>query len=402
MYSIINSCIDTKFTQRFGPVMANLAIDAVKTVAVNRGDGQKEIDIKKYAKVEKLPGGTVDECKVLTGVIFEKDVVAPDRMRRSIKNPRILLLDCPLEYKKGENQTNVEMMKEEDWSTLLQMEEEHVKNQCEQIAQFKPDLVITEKGVSDLAIHFLGKHNISAMRRLRKTDNNRIARATGATIVNRTDEIRESDVGTGAGLFEVQKIGEEYFSAIVDCKDPKACSIVLRGASKDVLNEVERNLHDAMGVAKNVVQEPRLLPGGGAVEMATSRILHEQAEHVEGVEQLPYRAVAEALEVIPRTLMHNCGTNVIRTLTKLRAKHAERTNESTTYGVDGNTGEVRDMREAGIWEPYAVKAQTVKTAIESATMLLRIDDIVSGTSKKEGSQPQQGKTSTFTEDDADE
>ena len=400
MYSIINSCIDTKFTQRFGPVMANLAIDAVKTVAVDLDGGKKEIDMKKYAKVEKLPGGSVDDCKVLSGVIFEKDVVAPGRMRRHIRNPRILLLDCPLEYKKGENQTNVEMMKEEDWSTLLQMEEEHVKQQCEQVAQFQPDLVITEKGVSDLAIHFLGKHNISAMRRLRKTDNNRIARATGATVVNRTDEISESDIGTGAGLFEVQKIGEEYFSAIVDCNSPKACSVVLRGASKDVLNEVERNLHDAMGVAKNVVQDPKLLPGGGAVEMAASRKLHEKADRIEGVEQLPYRAVAEALEVIPRTLMHNCGANVIRTLTKLRAKHAEGTPESATYGVDGNTGEVKDMREAGIWEPYAVKTQTVKTAIESATMLLRIDDIVSGTSKKGSSQPQQG-TSTFTEDDAE-
>lgn len=399
MMKIINSSIDTKFTNRFGTIMGELALDAVRKVAVDQPDGKKEIDIKKYAKVEKLPGGSIEECRVLNGVLFEKDVVAPGRMRRRIEQPRVLLLDCPLEFKKGENQTNVEMMKEDDWSTLLKMEEEHVQKQCDQIAAFSPDLVITEKGVSDLAIHFLGKRNISAIRRLRKTDNNRVARATGATIVNRTDEIKESDIGTRAGLFEVQKIGEEYFAAIVDCADPKACSIVLRGASKDVLNEVERNLHDAMGVAKNVVQDPRLVPGGGAVEMAASRLLHERAESVQGVEQLPYKAVGDALEAIPRTLMHNCGANVIRTLTELRAKHAR---GNTTHGVDGNTGQVRDMKEVGIWEPFHVKAQTLKTAIESATMLLRIDDIVSGTAKKESEGGSQAQSKTFTEDDADE
>ena len=134
------------------------------------------------------------------------------------------------------------------------------------IVQFKPDLVVTEKGLSDLAAVFFARAGVTAIRRLRKTDNNRIARAPGATIVHRASEIKESDIGTGAGLFEVKKVGDEYFTYIVDCAEPKACSVVLRGASKDVLNEVERNLHDAMGVARNVVQDPRLVPGGGAVE----------------------------------------------------------------------------------------------------------------------------------------
>jgi T-complex protein 1 subunit gamma len=220
----------------------DLAIDATTTIGVDLGQGLREVDIKKYIKVEKVPGGQLEDSKVLKGVMINKDVVAPGKMRRKIVNPRIILLDCPLEYKKGENQTNAELVREEDWEVLLKMEEEYVKNLCDQIVMFKPDLVITEKGLSDLACHYLCKHGISAIRRLRKTDNNRIAKACGAVIVNRPDELQESDVGTGAGLFEVKKIGDEFFGFIVDCEDPKACTVLLRGASKDLLNEVERNL----------------------------------------------------------------------------------------------------------------------------------------------------------------
>lgn len=380
MVKIVMSCIGTKFTSRYGTLMADLALEAVNCITNQLPGGRKEIDVKKYAKVEKLPGGQIEDSRVLKGVMFQKDVVSPGRMSRRIENPRILLLDCPLEYKKGENQTNVELSKEEDWATLLKIEEEWHEKVCGAIIAMKPDVVITEKGLSDLAAHLFIKAGISAIRRLRKTDNNRIARACGATIVNRPEEIRPEDIGTKAGLFEVKKIGDEYFSFVVDCEEPKACTIMLRGASKDILNEVERNLADAMGVARNVCLDPRLLPGGGAVEMAVSRQLSEKADSIQGPEQWAYRGVASTLEVIPRTLSQNCGANVIRTITKLRAKHAEDT--ECTFGIDGNTGKITDMKELGVWEPLEVKVQTIKTSIESATMLLRIDDIVSGLQKK--------------------
>ena len=384
MLRLVQSCIGTKFTHRFGTLISELALDAVLTVAKDLGDGKMEVDIKKYAKIEKLPGGSLEDCTVLKGVMFSKDVVLPGRMKRKIEKPRILLMDCPMEYKKGENQTNVEITKEEDWAALLKAEEEWIEQMCQNIIKFKPDLVVTEKGLSDLAAVYLARAGVTAIRRLRKTDNNRIARASGATIVHRAAEIKESDIGTGAGLFEVKKVGDEYFTFIVDCEDPKACSVVLRGASKDVLNEVERNLHDAMGVARNVVQDPRLVPGGGAVEMAVAKALNDKASAIEGTESLPYLAVGEALEVIPRTLAQNCGANIIRTLTKLRAQHAD---GNDTFGIDGNLGTVVDMKDLGVWEPYAVKVQTFKTAIESATLLLRIDDIVSGIQKRAGAGP---------------
>jgi len=378
MIKVIQSCIGTKFISRWADLACQIALRAVKTVVMEQ-DG--EIDTKRYAKIEKIPGGTIEESRVLNGVMFNKDVTHP-KMKRRLENPRILLLDCNLEYKKGESQTNIEIMKEDDFSKILEMEEAYIKKICDEIVKFKPDLVITEKGVSDLAQHFLSKADISVIRRLRKTDNLRVARACGATIVNRTDEISEDDIGTGAGLFEVRKIGDEYFTFIENCKDPKACTILLRGASKDILNEVERNLQDALHVARNIFLKPKLVPGGGAVEMEVAHLLAEKSKSLKGVVQWPYRALANALEVIPRTLAQNCGANTIRTLTTLRAKHAE--GDKSTWGINGLTGKLEDMKDLGIFEPLAVKLQTYKTAVETAILLLRIDDIVSGSKKKDG------------------
>ncbi|KAK9769401.1 putative T-complex protein 1 subunit gamma [Seiridium cardinale] len=380
MNSLISSSIGTKFVSRWSDLMCQLALNAVRTVTWEVGNGNKEVDIKRYARVEKVPGGEIEDSRVLDGVMLNKDITHP-KMRRRIENPRIVLLDCPLEYKKGESQTNIEITKEEDWNRILQIEEEQVKSMCESILALNPDLVITEKGVSDLAQHYFMKADVTALRRVRKTDNNRIARATGATIVNRVDDLQESDVGTQCGLFEIEKIGDEYFTFLTKCKDPKACTILLRGPSKDILNEIERNLQDAMGVARNVMFHPRLSPGGGATEMAVSVRLNQLAKSIDGVEQWPYKAVADALEVIPRTLIQNAGASPVRVLTELRAKQGE---GKSAWGINGETGGLADMKDYGIWEPEAIKLQSIKTAIEAACLLLRVDDICSA---KKAAQP---------------
>lgn len=379
--AVIQSCIGTKFVSRWSDLICGMALTAVLTVLTEDKENNTahEIDIKRYAKVEKMPGGTIEDSRVISGVMFNKDVTHP-KMARRIENPRILLLDCNLEYKKGESQTNIEMMNEADFTQILEMEEAYIKKICQDILEHQPTLVITEKGVSDLAQHFLMKGGVTVIRRLRKTDNLRVARACGATIVNRTDEISASDIGTGAGLFEVRKHGDEYFTYIEECQNPKACTILLRGASKDILNEVERNIQDALHVSRNLYLNPKIVYGGGAVEMAVGQQLLAKAKSLQGVEQGPYRAIASALEIIPKTLATNCGANAIRTLTALRAKHAN--GENVSWGINGLTGEVEDMKTVGICEPILVKSQTYKTAIETAILLLRIDDIVSGTKKK--------------------
>ena len=390
MGELVQSCTGTKFIARLSDLLVGLALEAVQTVAQEDG-GRQDIDIKRYAKTEKIPGGDMEDCRVLKGVMINKDVVHA-KMKRRIEKPRILLLDCTLEYKKGESQTQIELSDEKAWEALLVEEENAIKDMCNDIIAVKPDLVITEKGVSDLAQHYLQKANISVLRRVRKTDNNRVARASGATIVHRTSEIQEKDLGTGAGLFNIEKIGDEYYAWIVDCDAPKACTIILRGASKDVLNEIERNLGDAMNSVRTIMMDPRLVPGGGAVEMTLANKLIEASKLQEPVIANAYKAAGVSLEIISRTLLENCGADIIRVQTQLRAKHAGGANP--TWGIDGEKGVLADMAELGVWEPVAVKSQTIKTAIESAAMLLRIDEIVSGTHKRETkrapAQPQQG------------
>lgn len=229
MLSLIKTSIGTKFVIRWSDLMCKLALEAVRTVSAEEA-GIQTVDIKRYARVEKIPGGEIEDSRVLNGVMLNKDITHP-QMRRRIQNPRVVLLDCPLEYKKGESQTNIEISKEADYARINQIEEEQVKAMVDRVMEFKPDLVITEKGISgessgflipkspfsiplilwrlDYAQYFLAKAGISAIRRVRKSDNNRIARAVGATIVNRVEDLRESDIGTKCGLFNIEKIGDE-------------------------------------------------------------------------------------------------------------------------------------------------------------------------------------------------
>ncbi|SBT49306.1 T-complex protein 1 subunit gamma, putative (CCT3) [Plasmodium ovale wallikeri] len=376
----IDSCLSTKFVNRYNKIISKLALEATQCVKVDNIMGKKEIDIKRYAKVEKIVGGEITDSYVLKGVMINKDITHP-KMRRCIKNPRILLLDCTLEYKKAESQTNVEIMDEHTWKELLLQEEIEVKKVCEHIIDSKCDIVVTEKGVSDLAQHFLFKKNISVIRRVRKTDLNRLEKVTGATIVNRCDEIVESDIGTKCGLFEVKKIGDDYYSFFIDCENPRACTILLRGSTKDVLNEIERNLNDGMNVAKNIIMEGKLLYGGGCTEMRVGKHLTKEATNFDDSRRSITEAVASAFEIIPKILAQNCGVNVVKTINELRVKHENEGGEK--LGIDGVTGEIIDVSTKNIWDLLSVKKQIYKSAIEAASMILRIDDVVSGIGKED-------------------
>lgn len=379
---VVKSCMSTKMLARYMDLAVSIALNAVKTISINKNE-YHEIDIKRYCRIEKIPGGTIEDSEVIKGVVLNKDIVHP-KMKRRIEKPRIILLDCPLEYKKGESQTSLEIMKEMDFSHVLEQEEAAIKRQCEDIIKLKPDLVLTEKGISDLAQHYLIRAGITALRRLKKTDNNRLARVTGARIVNDTIDLREEDVGTQADLYEIRKIGDEYFTYITS-PEATAVTIVLRGPSKEIINEVDRNIQDAVNCVRNVLLNPRIVPGAGALEMALSHELEISGMSIKGILQGPYKAVAKALQIIPRTLIQNCGASAIRQITSLSAKHAQ-SPENWTWGINGITGEVVDVRELGIWDPLSVRIQVLKTAIETSIMLLRIDDILSGIKKKSEDQ----------------
>lgn len=394
--TVLKNSLSTKFVSRWMDLMCNLALEAVSIVARGRGaethrnvtsrendegdDGHTEapvdIDIKRFCRIEKIPGATVEDCCVIDGVVLNKDVIHPD-MRKYIENPRIILLDCPLEYKKAQSMMNVELFQgKSDLGDILKVEEDYIRTHVEKILSFKPDLVITEKGVADQATHMFVQNGVTVLRRVRKTDNVRLAAVSGATIVNRVEELRESDVGTYAGLYELQKIGDEFFSFIHKSGGKaSACTIVLRGASKSTLLEIERNIQDAMHVCRNIILDPRLVAGGGCFEAHLSTALSKYADTLVGKPQLVIKAVAKSLEVIPRTLLQNCGGNIIRVITELKAAHTSDPN--CQLGVDGITGLLVDCKERGIWDPLSTKLQVLKAAIENACMILRVDDIFS-------------------------
>ncbi|ESU37620.1 Putative TCP-1/cpn60 chaperonin family protein [Giardia duodenalis] len=397
--TVLKNSLSTKFVSRWMDLMCNLALEAVSIVARGRGaevrkglagvtedahskgdeaelGASVDIDIKRFCRIEKIPGATVEDCCVIDGVVLNKDVIHPD-MRKYIKNPRILLLDCPLEYKKAQSMMNVELFQgKSDLGDILKVEEDYIRTHVEKILSFKPDLVITEKGVADQATHMFVQHGVTVLRRVRKTDNVRLAAVSGATIVSRVEELQESDVGTYAGLYELQKIGDEFFSFIHQSGGKaSACTIVLRGASKSTLLEIERNIQDAMHVCRNIILDPRLVIGGGCFEAHLSTALSQYADTLVGKPQLVIKAVAKSLEVIPRTLLQNCGGNIIRTITELKAAHTSDPN--CQLGVDGVTGLLVNCKERGIWDPLGTKLQVLKAAIENACMILRVDDIFS-------------------------
>lgn len=364
---VISSSVATKVCSVLKVPVDVLALEAVKKIYAR--DGNK-CDLKSNMRVEKILGGNFMESEVVDGIIINKDIIHP-QMRRRIENPRVIILESPLEYKKGESQTNYEFSDEHSFTRALEIEEEQVREMCGKIVALKPDVVVCEKGVSDLALSILFENNITGLRRLKKTDTSRLSKACGAVIANRPEDLNEKHVGTSCGLFEYVKYGEEYYCRFGKCKEPKACSVVIRGPTKDVLNELERNFTDAVKVAKNIFISPKLCPGGGAAEMAMACELMKKVGKNE-IDDEVFCRLASALTVIPSILLENSGVfNPLKTIALLEQKHKE----GPYYGVNGTTGEVTDTRNI-VLEPHAVKSQCVKSAIEAVSQLLRIDGII--------------------------
>ena len=372
MLSIIKSAIGTKFLVKWSDLIAKLALDTVRLIRTDDG----VIDLHRQVRIERIPGGELEDSRVLHGVMINKDVVH-SHMKRHIDHPKVLILDSGLEYRKGESITTIEITGENDYAEILQEEETQVRKMCEDVIATGCNVVVVEKGISDLACHYLAEAGITALRRFQQVQMDRIAACTGAKIVTRPADATEADLGTKCGVFDCRKIGDEFWSFFDECENPKACTMLLRGPSKDVLLELFHIMDDALKVAKNLMSEPSLLPGGGATDISVATKLRENCKSLDSVEQMSYSAAALAFEVIPRTLIQNCGASTMRILTELKSIHAS--DPSKNYiGIDGMTGKIADMKEKGIWDTFSVKAQAYKTAFECAISLLRVDDIVSG------------------------
>jgi len=363
--------------------LADLAVKAVLAVAEKEGDKYKaDID---DIKVEKKPGESMKETKLIQGIVLDKEV-SHSGMPKRIERAKIALLDCPLEIEKTEFDAKINIESPEQMEAFLKQEEDMLHEMVDKINKAGANVVLAEKGVDDMAQHFLARKGILVVRRIKKSDIEKLAKATGGKVITNLDALTPEDLGH-ANLVEERKIGNDKMTFVEGCKHPRAVTILIRGATERIVDEAERSIHDALCVVRDVVEEPKVVAGGGAPELEVSRGLKKYAETLPGREQLAVMAFAEALETIPATLTENAGLDPIDILSDLRARHEK---GETWAGIEVVTGKIQDMSKAGVFEPLAVKKQIIKSGTEAASMILKIDDVIAAGKMKAPPTPPGG------------
>jgi len=366
-----------KSAYAYSEKLAELIVKAVKQVAEER-DGKIIVNTENIQR-EKKHGGASEDTELIEGIIIDKEVVHPG-MPKVIKNAKIALLDAALEVKETETDAQIQITDPNKLQEFIDQEEKMLKNMVEKVAASGASVVLCQKGIDDVAQHYLAKKGILADRRVKKSDMEKLAKATGARIVTNLDDLKKEDLGF-AGLVEEVKIGDEQMTFIRNCKNPKAVSILVRGGTEHVVDEIDRAIEDAIGAVASAVEVGKVVPGGGAPEEEAARELRKFAEGFSGREQLAINAFADALEVIPRSLAESGGLDPIDTLVALRAAHEQKKVES---GVNVMEGGIGDMTKLGVIEPLKVKTQAINSAADAAIMILRIDDIVSASKLDRG------------------
>ncbi len=363
--------------------LAELVVNAVLSV-IEEKDGRKVFD-KDNVKIVKKVGGGIEDSELVDGIVIDKEKVHAD-MPTLVKDARILLLNSPLEVRETETDAQIRISSPEQLQAFLEQEEKMIKEMVEKIANLGANVVFCQKGIDDLAQHLLAKKGIYAVRRVKKSDMEKLAKATGAKIVTDLDGASKDDLGY-AGIVEERKIGGEAMTFVRKCKNPKAVTILIRGGTEHVIDETERAVVDAIGDLASVIENGKVVAGGGAPEIEASLKLKKFAESLSGREQLAVLAFAEALEIIPRTLAENAGLDPIDMVAELKAAHA---GGKANYGIDVYEGKVKDMVQIGVIEPLKVKQQAIKSASEVAIMILRIDDVIAASklSKEESKTPE--------------
>ncbi|MBS7605442.1 MAG: thermosome subunit beta [Candidatus Bathyarchaeia archaeon] len=356
---------------------AEISIDAVKQIAEKRGD--KWVADIDNIQVIKKEGESLRDTQLVKGIILDKEVVHAGMPKR-VEKAKIALLNCPLEIEKTEISAEIRIRDPLQMKAFLDKETEMLKSMVEKIKRAGANVVICQKGIDDMAQHFLAKEGILAVRRAKESDMEKLARATGGRIVTNLEDLKPEDLGY-AELVEERKIGEDKMVFIEGCRDPRSVSILIRAGLERMVEEAERAMHDALSVVSDVIERPKIVPGGGAIEAELAKELRRYAAQIGGREQLAIEAFAEALEIIPKTLAENAGLEPIDIMVELRAAHEKP--DGFAYGVDVFSGKVVNMLEKGVIEPLVVKEQAIKSAAEVASMILRIDDVIAAAKPKE-------------------
>ncbi len=378
-----STSLSSKSASSSKDLLSDISVDAIKAVAEKR-DNNYNVDFDNVQVVKKQ-GGDIDNTQLIYGIIVDKEKVHPG-MPNFVKNAKIALLDAALEIKKPEFDTNIRIDDPSMIQKFLSQEEGLLKDMVQKVKKSGANVLITQKGIDDLAQHYLSKDGIYAVRRVKKSDVEKLSKATGAAIVSSIEELSDQDLGA-AEMVEQVKIGDDYLTFVTGCKNPKAVSILVRGGTEHVVDEIERSITDSLHVVAAAVEDGAYVAGGGSAASEIALKLREYASKVGGRQQLAIEKFANAMEEIPRALSENAGLDAIDILIKIRNEHAK---GNKTAGINVFTGDVEDMEKVGVIEPIRVGKQAIEAATDAAVMILRIDDVIATKGSKGGAPPSGG------------
>jgi Chaperonin GroEL (HSP60 family) len=359
---------------------AEMAVKAVKQIVELRGD-KYYVDLDNIQIIKKYGGALLDSMLVY-GIVLDKEVVHPGMPRR-VSEAKIALLDAPLEIEKPEIDAEIRINDPSQLKAFLQQEEEILMKLVDKIVEIGANVVVTQKGIDEVAQHFLAKKGILAVRRVKRSDLEKLERATGGRIVSNIDDLKPEDLGY-AKLVEERKIGEDKMVFVEGCKNPRAVSVVIRGGLERLVDEAERSMRDALSAVADAIKDGSVVPGGGAIEIELAKHIRKLATRVGGKEQLAIEAFAKALEGLVVTLIENAGLDPVDMIMKLRAAHEKEGGKN--IGVNVFTGDIDDMYKNGVIEPVSVVANAIKAGTEASTIILRIDDLIAASKLEKGAE----------------
>ena len=380
LLKIASTSMESKLVSEDSESLSKIVVDSIMNIA-EKHDNKSSVDLDNL-KVEKKAGGSIQDTALIKGIVLDKEVVHSG-MPTKIQQAKIALLNTAMEIEKTEMSAEIRINDPTQMQMFLEEENRMIKTMVDKIHAVGANVVICQKGIDDMAQHFLSKHGILAVRRVKESDMTKLAKATGGRITSSIEDISEKDLGA-ANLVQQKKVESDKWVFIEGCKNPQSVTLLIRGGSQRVVDEVDRSIHDSLMVVKDVIEKPEIVAGGGAPEAVLAAFLKDWSERFEGRQQLAINKFAEALEIIPLTIAENAGMDPIDTMVKLRAKQSE---GKKWTGIDAKQGRVADMLSQNIVEPVVVKEQIIKSAAEAASMILRIDDVIAISGGSGGGMP---------------
>ena len=369
LLKIASTSMQSKLISEDSSSLSKIVVDAILSIATKKGD-QYFVDLENI-KVEKKPGGSIEDTQIVKGIVLDKEIVHSGMPTR-IEKANIALINSALEIEKTEMSAEIRITDPTQMQMFLEEENRMLKTMVDKLHDVGANVLVCQKGIDDIAQHYLAKHGIMAIRRVKESDMIKLAKATDGRVISNLDDLSEKDLGS-ADLAHQKKVESDKWVFIEGCKHPQSVTLLIRGGTQRVIDEVDRSIHDSLMVVKDVIEKPEIVAGGGAPEAFAASQIKEWADNFSGREQLAIKKYAEALEVIPLTISENAGMDPIDTMATLRSKQ----NQGQKWtGIDAKNTKIADMMAINVVEPIVVKEQIIKSATEAACMILRIDDVI--------------------------